>query len=453
MSSAEAEEKLALHVKAGFALGDHSINIQLAAVSLFFLFFLTEIAGLPPSQAGLVLLAGRAVDAITDPLMGRFSDVVRWRWGRRRPFFLLAALPFGFSFALLWSTPDLTDPAAIFLFYVAIYIVNTLFSTLLAVPYMALLPELAVGYQERTSLNAFRTGGVVVAILATAVGMPSLVKAFGGGAGGYAAAGVLLGVWMAVPWFVVYAVSWERPGFRRSDPVGFFVGARRMAGHRAYRRLAALFVAGRIAVDVVGALFLFYFSTWIGRPGDFPIAMGLMLGGVMLSLPIWMRIAAVTDKNRAFIAGALWWVCMLLGLLWVGPESPRSVVFAFCALAGIGYGVADLMPWSMLGDVIDEDEYETGQRRDGVYTGFFTFLRKLGGATGVALAGFALEAAGFERGGGPQSDSAIVAIRLLTTAVPAVFLLVSVAVAWGYPLGRRRHRDILAALETRRRAG
>ncbi len=166
----QAEEILPTPVKAGYALGDHTVNIQLATVSLFFLYFLTEVAGLPPSLAGLVLLAGRAVDAFTDPLMGRLSDRTRLRWGRRRPYFLLGALPYGVTFALLWSSSGLSEPLAIFVFYTAVYVANTLCSTVLAVPYMALLPELAVGYHERTSLNTFRTVGVVLAILIAAAG-------------------------------------------------------------------------------------------------------------------------------------------------------------------------------------------------------------------------------------------------------------------------------------------
>ena len=94
----QEEEKLPGWVKAGFALGDHTVNIQLATVSLFFLFFLTEIAGLPPSWAGLVLLFGRAVDAVTDPLVGSISDNWHSKWGRRHPFMYTSALPMAACF-------------------------------------------------------------------------------------------------------------------------------------------------------------------------------------------------------------------------------------------------------------------------------------------------------------------------------------------------------------------
>lgn len=445
-----AEEVLPVWVKSGYALGDHSINVQLATVSLFYLFFLSEVVGLSPSLAGLVLLAGRGVDAFTDPLMGRLSDRTRWRWGRRRPYFLLAALPFGASFALLWASAGPGGEAALFLFYLAVYVANTLCSTVLAVPYMALLPELALGYHERTSMNIFRTGGVVLAILLAAAGMPWLVERFGGGARGYAGAGLVLGAWVALPWFVVFAVSWERPALRTPATASFLASVRRLGEHRSYRRLAALFVTARVAVDVAGAMLIFYFTYWVARPGDFSLAMALMLGGVVVSLPFWLRLARGTDKRNVFIAGALWWCAMLLAIFFYDPAQPRWLVLAFAGLAGVGYGVADLIPWSMLGDVIDEDDLESGERRDGLYAGFFTFLRKLGGATGVAAAGVVLDQVGFVRGGGAQSEAALQAIRALATLAPILFLLIACALALHYPLGRVRHAHIQRRLEERR---
>jgi sugar (glycoside-pentoside-hexuronide) transporter len=450
---AAASERIPAYVKAGFALGDHTINIQLATVSLFFLFFLTEIAGLPPSWAGLVLLAGRGVDAVTDPLMGRLSDQTRWSSGRRRPYFLLGAVPFGLTFALLWADSGFTQAHAIVLYYGAVYVLNTLCSTVLAVPYMALLPEIALDYHERTSMNSYRMVGVVLAIALAAIGMPLLVKAFGGEAGGWAGAGRVLAVWVAIPWLVVFAVSWERPGLRvRADAPNLRTAMRRLVAHRSYRILTGLFLSARIAVDVAGALLIFFFTWWLGRPDDFPIALGLMLAGVVVSLPLWLGLARRMDKRVVFMAGALLWSLTLFGLLVVGPETPRWVAFALMGLAGAGYGVADLVPWAMLGDVIDEDELRGGERRDGIYAGSFTFLRKLGGASGVALAGFALEGAGFVRGAEDQPESALLAIRLLVTLGPVFFLLLACWIAARYPLTRQRHSEITTRLAASRAA-
>jgi sugar (glycoside-pentoside-hexuronide) transporter len=443
------EERLATRVKAGYALGDHAVNVQLAATSLFYLFFLTEVAGLRPSLAGLVLLVGRAFDAFSDPAMGRLSDAVRWRAGRRRPFFLIGAVPFGVTLALLFSSLGPLDDVALFAAYAGIYVCNTLSSTILAVPYMALLPEMALSYEERTSANAWRMGGVVLAVLGTAVSVRPLVEWLGGGPEGWGRAGIVLGVWVTLPWIVVYSVSFERREFRQAEVQGWLVGARDLLAHRAYLHLGALFLAARIATDVIGAMLIFWFTYWLRREGDFSAALGLMLGTVVVTLPVWLWLAARFDKRTLFAVGALWWIAMQGALFLLGADDPRWLVLTVVGLAGIGYGVCDLMPWSMLGDAIDEAELGSGERREGIYAGVFTFLRKLGGALGVAVAGFVLDAAGFVRGA-PQEDSALLAIRVLTTAAPALFLVVAVGLAVTYPLTRRRHAEVQAALRERR---
>jgi sugar (glycoside-pentoside-hexuronide) transporter len=449
----KAAPALSFRVKCAYALGDHTINVQLSAVSLFFLFFLTEVAHLSPSRAGLVLLVGRAVDAFTDPMMGRISDATRWRLGRRRPYFLAGALPFGMTFALLWSDVGTSTESGAFLFYASIFVANTLCSTVLAVPYSALLPELALGYDERTSMNTFRSIAVMAAIMLTALGMPALVTAFGGGGAGYAGAGQVLGVWVALPWLAVFAATWERPDFRAPRTSGIGESLRQLFRHGTYRTLVALFLCGRIAVDVSGAILLFYFTYWLRRGGDFGGGVAIMLVAVIASLPLWLQLARHTDKRNVFIAGALWWAVSLVALFAADASTPRWWVFTLFASAGVGYAVADLIPWAMLGDVIDEAELATGERREGIYSGFFTFVRKLGGAVGVAATGVVLDLAGFERAAAAQPESALSAIRALTTFGPLLFLSLAIAAARHYPLSRDRHAAIATALAQARDDG
>ena len=142
--------------KGVYATGDFTINTALSALSLVYAgYFLTQVAGLPGTLAGLVPLIGRFVDAFTDPAMGRLSDLTHLRAGRRRPYFLIGALPFGISFALLWTEPGIASVAGRFAYYTLVYCALSLSMTILAVPYLALLPEMATGYDDRTSLIKF----------------------------------------------------------------------------------------------------------------------------------------------------------------------------------------------------------------------------------------------------------------------------------------------------------
>ena len=440
--------RLPTATKVYYSLGDHTLNLALSVLSLFYLFFLTEVAGLRPALAAVVLLLGRTIDAFTDPLMGRLSDLTRSRFGRRRPYFLIGALPFGLGFAALWIVlPDVSEPMR-FVYYTAAYAFHTIASTVLSVPYMALLPELTLDYEERTSLSTYRSAASVVGTILAAVATKPAVEALGGGARGFLIVGCLYGVWLALPWGLVFLRTKERPEFQREPRTSFLDGLRLVVRHRAYRTLMALYLCSRIAMDVVAAMLIFYFTYWLARPKDFELTMGLMLVAAMVSLPFWLRASYGTDKRTLFIAGSCWWAAVQIFFLIATPAWPAWSFLLLGALAGIGYAIADLMPWSMLGDVVDADELRTDERREGIYAGFFTFLRKLSGATAVALAGLTLDLAGFE-GGKTPSPVALETIRWLTGAVPTAFILLGVLLARGYPISRDRHAEMRRALDAR----
>jgi GPH family glycoside/pentoside/hexuronide:cation symporter len=449
-----SESPLPLSTKVVYALGDHTVNLVLSAASLLYLKFLTDVADLRPALAGAVVWIARVVDAFSDPAMGRVTDLTRWKVGRRRGYFLIGALPFGVFFALMWLDVPLESQGAKFAYYTAVYVLVSLAMTVLTVPYMALLPEMATGYDERTSLNAFRSAAAVLGTFA-AVAMKSFSDALGGGAEGWWFAACVVGVWLTLPWLGVFKVSFERPEFARDERVGFKDGVRILAAHRAYRSLAGFYILARIAVDLIGVMFLFYFTYWLGRAEDFAPTLFLFLSVVVLSLPFWLRFAKHRDKRTIFIFGAAWWIGAQIFIFVGDPAWPRWTMFVVAALAAIGYAVADLMPWSMLGDVIDEDELVTGDRREGVYVGFFTFLRKLGGASAVLLVGISLDLSGYASGGlasDPQTPFVLETIRILTSVAPAVLLALAIWVALSYPLSRAAHQSILDQLRRRNRS-
>jgi Na+/melibiose symporter-like transporter len=201
-------------------------------------------------------------------------------------------------------------------------------------------------------------------------------------------------------------------------------------------------------MDLAGALLILYTTYWLLRPDDFELVMVLFLSAVVLALPFWLWLAQGRDKVQVFVIGSLWWAATSLGLSLATPEWPRWLIFVWVPIVGLGYAVVDLMPWSMLGEVIDEDDLATGERREGLYNGVFTFLRKLGGALGVFLVMGLLDVLGYRKGE-EQNETARQAIRWMTGVAPACFLIAGVLLARGYPLSRTRHTEILQRLALR----
>ena len=447
----KARSELHTAGKVVYSLGDFTVNTALSALGLIYAsYFLTQVAGLRPALAGLVPLLPRVLDAVADPLMGRISDMTRWSSGRRRPFFLIGAIPFGLMYALLWFDPGFESQGELFAFYSLAYLLVALAMTVVSVPYLALIPEMALDYDARTSLNTYRSIGALVGVLA-AISIRPLANLFGGGFTGFSRAGIAFGFLLALPWFAVWAVSFERNDFRHRETGESFVeGIRTLFRHRSFMRLTAILLTGRIAMDLISALLILYFTFWIGRSEDFEIAMVLFLLSVVASLPVWLRLAQGRDKAHILLLGTIGWMATSFIFLFAQPDWPRWILMVVPPLAGIGYAVVDLMPWAMLGEVIDEDDLASGERREGLYNGMFTFLRKLGGALGVFLVMSILDLAGF-RQGAEQTETVRQTIRILTVAGPVTFLAIAAWLAHDYPLTRKVHNEIVERLAERDR--
>lgn len=442
-------QSLPLHLKLIYGMGDHSVNVALVALAMIFPFYLTEVVGMRVGLAGLVPLVGRIADAAFDVWMGRISDRTTWRAGRRRPYLLIGAIPFAVSFAAIWSAPPIESASLEFGFYAGMYALISLCMTVAAVPYHALLPELTDDYHERTSLATYRSVASILGTLFTLVVFRPLANALGGDARAWQIAGAVLAVWIVLPWWPIWRVTWERQTFSGAVQGSTREYFRLLYRNQSFRRLIGLFTLGRVAIDLPMALFLHYFTYVIGRPGDFEIVMGVFLVSVVFAMPAWLRFARGRDKATVYRIGCIGWVFGLGCLFFIQPEWPIAITFVATMLAGIGYSAADMIPWSMVADVADEDELSSGERREGLYVGVFTFLRKIAGALGVAGAFLVLDLAGF-RPGHTNDTTVVWALRAMTALVPAVFVILSAWVASGYALGSQRHRAILDELESRK---
>jgi GPH family glycoside/pentoside/hexuronide:cation symporter len=177
-------------------------------------------------------------------------------------------------------------------------------------------------------------------------------------------------------------------------------------------------------------------------------------GTALVMLFFWQAVSQKLDKKIVYFLGMTFWIIAQIGLFLLQPGE-ITLMYALAVLAGFGVSVAYLIPWSMVPDVIELDELETGKRREGIFYAFMVLLQKIGLALGLFLVGIALETSGFK----PiipgeaiplQPDSALIAIRLAIAPLPAFFLLISLILAYFYPISRQVHAEILDQLATRR---
>jgi GPH family glycoside/pentoside/hexuronide:cation symporter len=173
-------------------------------------------------------------------------------------------------------------------------------------------------------------------------------------------------------------------------------------------------------------------------------------GAAILFIPLWVWVAHRLDKRRAFVLGVTSWIVVLLGISALRSDQV-TLAYILAALSGSGIATAYVIPWAMIPDIVECDQLETGQRREGSYYAFASFFQKLG--TGVALWAMAqaLAFTGYvtPSGNGPlpvQPAQAVTAIRVFMGPVPTVLLFLSVLFAWRYPITRESHRATCEAL-------
>jgi len=150
------QPSISLRTKLSYGVGDLGLALTGAMLGLLFAKFLTDTVGLPPAMVAVAVFVGRTWDWVNDPILGYISDRIHTRWGRRRPFLLFGAIPFGLTFMALWWLPPIQSQFWLTVYYTAAFFLFDTLVTIIFIPYIALTPEITDDYDDRTSLTGFR---------------------------------------------------------------------------------------------------------------------------------------------------------------------------------------------------------------------------------------------------------------------------------------------------------
>ncbi len=459
-----AAPRLSLKTKLIFGMGDWGTSAASTARNIFWFVFLTNVVGLGAGLAGGIWLVGRLWDAVNDPLVGSLSDRLHSRWGRRRPFLLIGSIPFALSFFLMFIVPGFESRSALVIYYGIIFLLYDTLFTIVNVPYLALVPELAKSYDDRSSLTGWRTAFSFLAQLVTAGGFKLLAENvfapwFGGGPDairtGYALAAGLWAISMALPYMLLALTIREPENTPVESSIRPIKDFKEVFRNRPFRLAALIYLLCFTTGDIILVVFVRYLIDYIQiRPGLDSLVLATVLGASLISIPFVLALMRRTDKRTAYLIG----IGFMVVVLAVGaflPVGGQNLIFYGAGLAGIGFAAMSIIPWAIVADVIEVDELQTGERREGLYTGYLVFLRKFGTGVLVFGVGQLLAATGYisSTTGSlyiEQPAAALNAMRFLVTVLPAISLTLSLVLAWRFPLDRETHEAIRRQLEERR---
>ena len=447
--------------KIAYGAGDSGFSLTSTALALLYLFFLVNVVGLDPGWAGLALGIGRIWDALNDLIVGTLSDRTRSRWGRRRPYLLFGAIPFGLAFILMWLVPPTNEQTLLLIYYTAMYILFDTMFTLTNVPYIALTPEIAPTYDERTSLHSYRMAFSIGLGLVAAVAPLAIVEAIAGPnptlaerRSAYAAMAAIIGILSIIPVYITFFAIHENPAYQGLPTPSIRQSFHIAAGNKAFLIAAGIYLLTWMPIDLIQFVLVFLLRDYFGlAAAGVDTVFALLFGVAVLALPLWVWFSGRWNKNRAYQMGIAFLAVVLVAMSFAQPGQSILIVI-LAILAGIGLSAAHAIPLAMLPDTIEWDELRTANRQEAAYYSVVTLIQKLVGAVTIALTGALLATTGYVEQttnmNVTQPPEAIAAIRFLSGPLPALLFAGGIVLCAFYPLTRERHARLMKAIEKKR---
>lgn len=469
-------DRVSLKEKLCFGTGDIANSLAAASTGFWLLFYLTEVAKIHPSLAGLSLMIGRAIDAICDPIVGWISDRTVSRWGKRRPFLLYGAFFYGLTFFAIWVVPDFEAEFHRWLYVTAALIAFNISLAFVFIPYTSLTAAITNDYDERTALTGYRmTFGQLAFLIGALVPNEAakwvksdggkaffentgLQELFGSWAGtthqGFFVFGVLSALIMTATMLVTFAGTRERHSDsehgEEGNPLAYMkalVGLARSS--QPFRISLSVKLLSTCAITVVSVNLNYYLDYVVEAGAQKTFIFSVLLISGIVAAPVWVLLSKRIGKVELYRIIAIAYAALLPSLLFIDASHSWMIKY-IAVVAGAIQSAALIIPWSIIPDVVEYDEYHNGVRREGLLYGGTSFAYKL--ATGVAifLAGVALSAFGYEPGQ-DQSETAKLGIRLVIGLLPSMLLIASVYYSRNYPLSADAHKELLTKLAARKR--
>ncbi|MEE2702825.1 MAG: MFS transporter [Myxococcota bacterium] len=417
-------------------------------VQFYFLNFATDVLLISPAVIGVVFALGRLWDALTDPLVGTWSDRTRSRLGRRRPWLFASAPLLWLTFAMVYLPPrGLSDTSTLVWVTIGLFAFYTALTGYL-IPSQALGAELTDDHHDRSRVFGLRGAFFTLGMIYAFGGMQYVMNAPDprAAAGPVVAVGVALGLLLLIPpWRVRERKEFQGRGSQR--PLRAMTDVLRNPHARLLLFVQFVEMAG---AGVLGILSPYLMKYILKRPDLVGVLPAIFVVFSVASIPVWVRLMRSYGKRNVWLVAMVLFAFTFGAIAFVQPGQWLLMgVLLFGAGTAAGCGAA--AGPSILADVIDSDEYLTGERKEGAYSAAWGFAIKSANALVISLTGFALALAGFEPNA-EQSREAEITLRALAGGLPFVLYLTGALLFSRFRLNEAEHARIRAELDRRREA-
>ncbi len=403
------------------------------------------VSGIDLAVIGVILVASRILDGITDPLIGLLSDRTRTSVGRRKPWIIAGGL-LCIVGVWFWFRPS-SDTGALYFFLASITVYVGW--TMVEIPHGAWLSELSGDYNERSHISGFRTTAIYLGyvmfwlgpflpIFSTTEITPEVTR--------FLSYVVILLIIATITWTVLRVPEGNVSNSEAPNLTAAMTG---LIANKPLRLYAVIILASWLASGMVAGLYFFFVSTYLAIPEKFG-HIGLSVAAIgFLSASMWGWAGAKLGKHRMLAICNLSTVITLvaMGMIRPGPSAfvALLIIFSLSALFTAGSTVAY---YALMADVVDYDTLITKRNNAGNYYALITLFQKVGLGAGAGIALVISSMFGFEARG-DNEGTALVGFFAAFLGIPIVLNLLATVLAVKFPINRRRHRIIRKRLESR----
>lgn len=435
-------QKLTTLEKVGFGAGDMALNVVISSMMLIITFFYTDIYGLRTQDLALLFVVVKIVGALADLVMGQMTDRFTSRMGRYRPWLLALAIPYGISVFFTFTTPDWGYDAKLVWAY-ATYIMVTIMTAGVGIPYISLISGLTSDPKERLSANGYRLFFAKIGAFMVTIIVPILAQKWGGGnaATGYQAAMAVMAV-MGVLLFLFCVFTTTERVVHVVEKQSLLAQFKVLMRNDQWLILCAVCITGTVGYVVRGSVAIYYAKYYLG--GDTATVSAFLSTGVaaaILSMVASTWITKFYCKVKLFRNSQI--AVALISVLMYYAVQPGDVALAFVLYFALSFVVDLHAPvfWSAIAETIDYGQVKTGKRVSGFAFGGISVCQKAGMAVAGALVGVLLTYFNYQ----PNQDQAPLAltgIALMLTVIPGFFHFLMGALMFKYRISDTYYSEV-----------
>ena len=403
--------------------------------------------GLSLATVGFVFTLVRVFDVVTDPIMGLVIDRFETRWGRRKHWIAISA-PIQMLAVYMVFMPDANDVSAFYLgFWMIVLYVGY---TMMAIAHQSWGAELSETYDDRSRLFGWREV-FVIGGMTTVLAVPAVVAMVSPEASLQSKV-FSMGLFCLIMFpLTSLATLWKVPDSTRKStaPIEFREAMALLVSNPLLWRILASDLLSGLGTGVAGALYIFMARYVFEVPEQASIALLFYFIAAFCAMPIWMRIALRVGKARTMRWALVYGSVIMVGLYFFATPGSALGLWMFTITYGVAYGAAPALLRSMMADLTDADELQSGEQRAGLFFALLTTTNKLGAAIAVGTCFLVLEQVfGFADRAG-NSPEAIQGVLITYCVGTAIGLFLAYLPMINYPLTSAKHAAIRAELRER----